>query len=194
MIPSWSIRMAWRDWFPGLDNDDVIIQTVYDGMPRNDQKEIDKIVQIFENPSSPYALTGAVDLFRHDCIHIMLGRGMLPQDEAFVIGYTMGTAKERISWKHAECFKMVSKVVYKQPYTFTESQLIAFDLGFSLGIIDHSHCIYNFPFEKHMYKTLGELRTILQIDKDLLRMTYKTETKFLPDTPESRRLIGVFNG
>jgi hypothetical protein len=179
---------GWRQWNPGLDTDGVSLQEMYDGMPRNSADDIDPLVRIFENPASVYAFPGAVNLLRHDCIHILLGRGMLPQDEAFVIGYTMGTAKERITWKQAECFKMVATVAYKPPYKFTEEQLTAFDLGFSLGIIDSCETIYEFPFEDHMGVTLGALRRLLGIDCALLRMTYRTEARQMPGTVESSRL------
>jgi hypothetical protein len=81
-----------RDWDPGLDNDGLTLCSVYDGMPKDGADAVPWYVRLLENPRSPVALPGAIDLFGHDCLHIVLGRGLLAQDEAFVIGYTMGSA------------------------------------------------------------------------------------------------------
>ena len=50
-------------------------------------------VWLIENPKSPISLTGAIDLYNHDIIHILLGRGMDVKDEALVIGFTMGNSE-----------------------------------------------------------------------------------------------------
>ena len=64
-------------------------------------KDVPLIIKLTENPkySSSRVFTGAVDLFTHDCIHVLLGRGLLLKDEAFVIGYTMGSAKRMKRWR-----------------------------------------------------------------------------------------------
>ena len=180
--------MRWQDWVPKLDEGHLTLGYVYDSMPRHESEDIDELVRMFENPASRYAFPGAVDLFRHDCIHIVLGRGLLMQDEAFVIGYTMGSAKELISWDQAQCFKMVASVAYKKPYTFRRSDLIAFDIGFSLGIVDPCEHIHEFPFRECMEKPLDELREILGIEKRYLYSTYRTEALQIPETRESKRL------
>ena len=62
------------------------------------QGQIHWFVWLLENPSSPISLTGAVDLYNHDIIHILLNRGMEVKDEAMVIGFTMGNSKSTSSW------------------------------------------------------------------------------------------------
>ena len=58
------------------------------------QDSIPLIIKLVENPKyfTSRLFTGAVNLFTHDCIHIVLDRGLLVKDEAFVIGYTMGSS------------------------------------------------------------------------------------------------------
>ena len=53
------------------------------------------IIKLVENPNykTSKLFGGAVDLFTHDCIHVLLGRGLLPKDEAFVIGVLWGQAE-----------------------------------------------------------------------------------------------------
>ena len=55
-------------------------------------------VWLLENPKSPISLTGAIDLYNHDIIHILLDRGMAVRDEAMVIGFTMGNSETTSSW------------------------------------------------------------------------------------------------
>ena len=63
-------------------------------------EEVPLIIRIIENPKYDIGLFGgATTLGAHDCIHILLGRGLLVKDEAFVIGYTMGSAKTLSRWR-----------------------------------------------------------------------------------------------
>jgi hypothetical protein len=77
-------------WNPGLDNAYRSLGSIYQSMPGDVASAIPWYVRLLEHPSSPLALGGAVDLRGHDCVHILLGRGLLQQDEAFVLGFTMG--------------------------------------------------------------------------------------------------------
>jgi hypothetical protein len=67
-------------------------------MVRAEQEEIPSMVQLVENPK--FLIPGfrlfhsAVDLLQHDYVHIILGRNFLEKDEAFTIGFTMGTTNK----------------------------------------------------------------------------------------------------
>jgi hypothetical protein len=56
------------------------------------------LIKILENPKSPVALPGAVSLDDHDVMHVLLGMGIDPCHEAFVIGFTMG-GSEHSKWQ-----------------------------------------------------------------------------------------------
>ena len=81
-------------WHPGIANDGLTLRQVYRTLPGSTAAEIDPLVRLFENPASPLAFRGAITLERHDCVHVLLGRGLLGQDEAFVLGFTMGAEKD----------------------------------------------------------------------------------------------------
>ncbi len=68
---------------------DLTLKQVYQQANLDRQEDIHWIVKTFENPKSPIALPGKISLHNHDCIHIILGKGITPEDEAFVIGFTM---------------------------------------------------------------------------------------------------------
>ncbi len=48
------------------------------------------LVWLLENLASPIALPGKIDLYCHDCLHVLLNKGFSLEDEAFVVGFTMG--------------------------------------------------------------------------------------------------------
>jgi hypothetical protein len=180
-------KVAWNVWNPGLDNDDMSLQSVRDTLPANNADDISLIVRIFENPKSPIAFKGAISLDRHDCVHILLGRGLLPQDEAFVLGYTMGTAPN-ISDIESLLFQFVTKYLYPDPYRLTENNLKAYKLGLEAAKSFAHPEVYHVPLEMYGDKTLAELRGELGIKTESLRTLYRAEQVMLPDTKESKRL------
>jgi hypothetical protein len=178
----------WRDWNPGLDNNELTLRSVYDTLPGAGPDEIDQMVRLLENPASPYALPGAVRLRHHDYIHILLGRGLLNQDEAFVIGYTMGTARDHINDEQVQLFRLAAKLLYKPPYRMTDNDLIAFDLAFALGNGSQHRHIYKFDFDRALDLDIGDIRKELGIDIKALKAGFREERLLLPGNKASERL------
>src|SRR5262249_27159168 len=83
---------AWHAWDPFVIPETKSLAHARLTMPRSPIKKIPLLVRILENPTSPISLAGPTTLLDHDCIHIILGRGLLQQDEGFVIGYSIGNA------------------------------------------------------------------------------------------------------
>ena len=54
---------------------------------------------------------GSTDLRTHDFIHILLGRGVMIKDEAFVIGFTMGNAN-RVTTTEERLFSLITQYFY----------------------------------------------------------------------------------
>lgn len=179
----------WRHWVPGLDNDRMTLAEVRATLPGNKANDIDLMVKLIENPRSPYAITGAISLPNHDCVHILLGRGLLSQDEAFVIGYTMGTAGPRIAPEEVKLFKLLSSHLYPDIYRFSGRDLIAYDLGFALGQ-KAPRPVYEFDFMRNTQRTMGELRALFSLDVAELRRIYRRERRRIPGTEASERLPG----
>jgi hypothetical protein len=116
-------KLLWSEWNPGLDNDELELKYVLETMPGVEAAEIPLMIRLFENPSSIIAFPGAISLKRHDAMHIVLGRGLMVQDEAFVIGYTMGSHKKLKDW-HVSLFSFISRNLYKSPYSFKRRDMI----------------------------------------------------------------------
>jgi len=96
------------------------------------KEDISWLVWLIENPKSPFHLHGAVTLHDHDHIHVLLGRGQANDDEAFVIGFTMGNDDRTKSWG-SKLFKFISRWLYSKSERFTKKQLKIFDSGFKYG-------------------------------------------------------------
>jgi len=180
-------KLHWSDWNPGLDNDHLSLQQVLNSMPAAEAEQIPWQVRVLENPSSPVAFPGAITLQRHDAIHALLGRGLSNQDEAFVIGYTMGAASKIRGWQFS-VFRFVASVLYPKPYRFKRSDLLAFDLGFAQGQRSPTRDLHCVPLETYGEVSLAQLRRELKIDVHALHAAYRAERIYLPHTAASRRL------
>lgn len=153
------------------------------------QEDVPLVIKLTENPKyiSSKLFTGAVDLFSHDCIHVLLGRGLLTKDEAFVIGYTMGSAKKMRRWRR-NLFLWVCKHLYPEGYSFGEEERYVFYSGVMAG----SRCptdLSKVNFKELLdYKVQG-VREKLGIDKEILKCYYCTEKKLFLNSVESQRLL-----
>lgn len=178
---------SWKNWNPGLDNDEFSLKEILSTLPGNKSKDINFLVKLFEGPKSPIAFKGAISLERHDAVHAVLGRGLLPQDEAFVIGFTMGTSKN-ITQLEITLFKIITRYIYPKPYNFNEAQSNLMVSAINLGAKSDCSEIYNFPFEDNLEIKMGDLRNMLGLDKEMLKSHYQLEKELLPDSAESKRL------
>jgi hypothetical protein len=179
--------MSWTTWNTGLDNDHETLGKIYASLPGFDQSDISPLVQLLENPQSPVAFTGSIDLFGHDCIHILLGRGLLAQDEAFVIGFTMGTSKT-IGRLQRALFKFAARFLYPSIYRFSTDDCKIFELGIEAGKLSQCSEIYKANFRSFLSEPVGKIRATLGIDAEFLQRIYAEEAILLPNTVVSARL------
>ena len=119
------------------------------------QGQIHWFVWLLENPSSPISLTGAVDLYNHDIIHILLNRGMEVKDEAMVIGFTMGNSKSTSSWVRW-LFEFCARYLYPEGYAFDDETLLEFERGYAYGYTRPKRNIHLAQFDER--KTVATLR------------------------------------
>lgn len=152
------------------------------------QEEVPFIIQLVENPRYDVGLfAGNVDLFTHDCIHVTLGRGLLAKDEAFVIGYTMGSTKKMFRLRK-NLFMFCSKHLYPEGYKFGEDERFVFNLGIAAGYkceVDLSKV----DFKQFYDYKLIDIRHLFGIRDGLLKLCYSLEKKLYPASYESRRLL-----
>ena len=187
-------KVTWKTWSSNLHNDHLILRDVRESMPGNGAMEIHWLVRLLENPKSRWALSGAIDLFDHDCMHVLLGRGMLPQDEAFVIGFCMGADSKLKFWEPA-LFKLFSRFIYPKIYRFTPKQARIYDIALNLARRSQCRDLHLFDFKGNEHLTIGEVRAMLKIDIRELAKAFAIERQLIPDSRESKRLdVGIMAG
>ena len=129
-----------ENWFIPLSTTELTLQQAYTQLSEFGlkQDEVPLIIQLVENPK--YDLPG-IDLFHgstnletHDYIHILLGRGVLIKDEAFVLGFTMGSSN-RVTTTEEKLFAFVTKYIYPKDYSFTDEDMEVFKDAVRLGFI-----------------------------------------------------------
>lgn len=184
------VDLNWDEWNPGLDTDEMTLADVLASMPAAEADEVPEIIKKYENPESPDALPGAITLRRHDCIHVLLGRGLHVQDEAFVIGATMGAASD-ITGEIVEFFINVSTTEYPKHWRFEAEHIPSYRLGVGFGMDNlkakdlHLIALEEDPWQS---MTVRAARRELGIVKEELRAYFRKAELLVPGTRATRRL------
>lgn len=156
------------------------------------QSDVPLILQLVENPKfaaiNHGLFPGATSLQQHDYIHMVLGRGMLPKDEAFVIGFTMGTTKKFPVWKRS-LFTFITQYLYPKNYRFSAEEAQVFLLAAELGSSMKCASLATVNFEVMLDLPVAEIRKLLDIDEAALAEAYAVEQQLFPLAFESSRLL-----
>lgn len=158
----------------------------------NTSDEVPWIVKIMENPSfdfPPFSMfKGRVSLFQHDCIHLVLGRGTTLIDEAFTIGFTMGSSHE-MSTMAAKLFGYVAGHWYPKAYRFPSAAQRVYKDAMHLGMVSNSVPLEEVDYRPLLHLTLAEVRSHLGIETELLRSYYRVEAERNPSVEACQRLL-----
>ena len=129
----------------------------------DEQSAIPFLVRLLENPESIVPLPGKINLYNHDCLHILLDRGISLFDEAFVVGFTMGSDLKTNRF-HLAVFKFLSNLLYPQPYKFNRQQFKLFKIAFNYARKLKAKNLNQIDFKAYENQTVEELRKLLGID------------------------------
>lgn len=180
-----------ESWSCPLSNGKKQLHIVLDEMDEwsLNQKDVPLIIKLVENPKykSSELFTGAVTLFTHDCIHVVLSRGILPKDEAFVIGYTMGSSKRMKRWRR-NLFMLAAKYLYPKEYRFGEEERFVFNMGVMAGSLCKED-LSRVNFADFSSMSINRIRQKLGIKKTFLKYCYLIEKECFPNSIESKRNI-----
>jgi len=153
------------------------------------QNDVPLIIQLTENPKYNFfsIFPGRVSLLAHDCIHILLGRGLLPKDEAFVIGFTMGSTQKMTNFK-IKLFLFITKYLYPEGYKFSDEEAHVFEMGVLAGMKNPKD-LSLLDFRWFMSWRVDRIRKRLGINGKFLKICYLLEKKKFKDSKESQRLL-----
>ncbi|RUT04216.1 hypothetical protein DSM106972_044440 [Dulcicalothrix desertica PCC 7102] len=138
------------------------LRSAYEEMDGDPQSKIPFLVWLLENPDSPLSLPGKIYLYKHDYLHLLLKRGFSLDDEAFIVGFTMGN-DSNTKWFHIALFKLISSKFYPKKYQFTKKHFQEFYLGFEYGKKVKTKNINSLDFELYYNKPILEIREQLGI-------------------------------
>ncbi len=192
MLPLANIN--WADWHVPLAEDTYTLQEVISSATSvaATQDEVPLIIKLIENPNFSIPgvtlFNGAVDLHDHDCIHAILGRGLLPKDEAFTIGFTMGSTN-RVTSSEIRLYAFAAKFLYPGPYKFDDDDIAVFKDAVHLGFVSDCLPLNKIDFKNFYHLSLGEVRQAISLEVDLLLAYYRIEKKRYRQSRESQRLI-----
>lgn len=184
-----SAAAGYAEWHIPLSRGEVTLRAAAATLARVGAAPLDipLMVRLAENPKFNL-FHGAVALETHDYIHALLGRGLLAKDEAFVIGFTMGSTR-RLGAAEERLFALIAKRLYPGMYRFDGEDVRIFRDAVRLAQISGSAALDRVPYARHLDKPLGAIRTELGIDVTLLAAYFAVERRRYPHAPESRRLL-----
>lgn len=185
----------WKTWHVPLSDGHLNLGEEYDKMVANgaNQDQIPFIVQFIENPKyqkwwNPFYGTGAVNLENHDYIHILLGRGMHPKDEAFVIGFTMGSTNIMTTFRK-NIYLYCSQYLYPKHYKFNDEERHVYLDAAKLGFISDCKSLHTIDMKRLRHLTISEARKELNLTETLLQAYYEIEKARYPNCTASQRLL-----
>jgi len=186
--------MHYTDWHISILENNLSLGRAHASLKQVGAKknDIPLIIKLVENPAySIPGLTlfhGAVDLLTHDYIHILLGRGLLPADEAFTIGYTMGSTKQ-VSAVETALFEAISRYLYPDVYCFKEREITIFRAGLNIARASDGERLDQVDYGPLLEISLGEIRDRIGIATKRIIDYYRSEQKLYPDNKASCRLL-----
>ena len=189
-----SSKISWEDWHIPFSRDQITLGEAKESLSAvgAKQEEIPLMIQLVENPRYDIPgfdfFHGAVDLATHDSIHILLGRGLLPKDEAFVIGFTMGST-DQVTTMEEKLYALFSKHLYPKVYQFKDEEIRIFKDATKLGFISNCRPLDKIDYTKYLDWKLRDMRENIGLEGDLIMAYFRIEQRRYPRSKASQRLL-----
>ena len=184
----------YQQWHIPFSRDDITLQMALDSMASvtSSLNEAPLMISLLEKAQSVLPgvdlFAAGFDLFQHDCIHILLGRGLLAADEAFTIGFTLGCAKKTTNTEYS-LYAFVSQRLYPNVHKFTEHEIAILKDAIRLSFISNCVALDCFDFSKWLDEPVGTIRDVVGIEADLIAASYAVEKRRYPHSLAAQRLL-----
>ncbi len=183
--------MTAEEWHISLADKDITLREALSSMDdfKLDPKDVPLIIRLIENPKYDIGLfSGTTALGAHDSLHVLLGRGVLIKDEAFVIGFTMGSTG-KLNAITERLFLLIARYLYPEGYKFKAEESRVFKEAVELAKLMKCVDLSKVNYSHYMDRQLSYVRAELGIDTNFLKYSYLKEKLFYPNSPESQRLV-----
>ena len=183
-----------KDWHIPLARADITLQMALDSLNeiRADRQNTPLMIALADDPASRSPslkiFRGIMDLHQHDCIHILLGRGLLDMDEVFTAGFAMGSSKKVTSLEHS-LYAFIAKHIYPNIYKFTDQEMALFKDAIKLAYISNCSPLDQFKFDDWLEQPVGAIRDAVGIEAELILAYYAVEQRKYPLSIASQRLL-----
>jgi hypothetical protein len=157
--------MLWHEYPENLDS--LPLQSAYQTLEGDPSSKIPFIVWLLENPDSKLALPGNIDLYGHDCLHLLLKQGFTASSEAYVVGFAMGN-DVRTNKIHLLIFRFAAQFLYPSLYRLRSADFGMFKQGFELGKKIRIKNLNRILCQEWRSKTLQEIREEIGLENTLL--------------------------
>jgi len=193
-MPSAESGASWEDWHIPYSRDQITLREARESLATVGlkQQDVPLMIQLVENPRYDIPgieiFHGSVDIKTHDAIHIMLGRGLLSKDEAFVIGFTMGSTN-KVTTLEENLYALASKHLYPKVYRFNDEDVRIFKDASKLGYISDCLPLDDIDYDRYLDWKLRDIRSEIGLESDLILAYYRIEQRRHPNDRASQRLL-----
>lgn len=185
---------SYKDWHVPITKADMTLRAALGSINviRPGAEDSLLMIKLAANPvlkqSGLSVFKADVDLLRHDCIHIMLGRGLLDIDSAFTAGFALGSSKKVTCSEHG-MYAFVARYLTPEIYPFSQNEMAIFKEGIRLSYISGCSPLDQFNFAEWFDQPLETIRDAAGIESDLLKAYYAVEQRRYPRSAASQRLL-----
>lgn len=182
-----------QSWHIPLHQGELSLREALASIPPHGKSEkVSLMLRLQHDPDLSFlgqlVFRAGMDQQQHDCIHIMLGRGFLSLDQAFVLGFTIGCSK-KVSVPEHKLNGDLGRHFYRNVSFLNESEAAVFKEGVRLAYISCCSPLENFDFMPWHDQNLRDLRGAAGVETELLQAYYAVEKHRYPHATDSQRLL-----
>lgn len=188
-----SILVSSQDWHIPYHHDALTLQAAIATLPQSEPSPLEQslMLQCLSNLNSAdtgfQLFHGDVDQHKDNCIHIILGRGLLKMDQAFTFGFTLGCAKKGIMAEET-LNAYISRHLHPSLARLNEDELAVFKDAVKLASISCCVALDRFNFADWQDQPIRVLRDAIGLEHDLIAAHYAVEQRRYPHNKASQRL------
>jgi hypothetical protein len=188
------IRMSsQQDWHIPFHEDAISLQAALDSVPpATAMLEMPLMLRLQRDPVLSFlgqlVFRAGLDQHQHDCIHVLLGRGLLAMDQAFALGFTLGSSKKGSMPEH-KLHGEVGRHFYKNTALFGETESVVFKDGIKLAYLSFCAPLDRFNFKPWHNHPLRQVREAIGLEPELFQAYFAVEKHRFPHSVASQRLL-----
>ena len=185
---------SYRNWHIPYTRKDITLRQALDSLNAVRANATDSLLmlKLAKNPkfcqSGLGLFSGVIDVKQSDCIHIVLGRGLLNMDGAFTAGFTLGSSKKTTSSEQS-VYAFIAKYLTPDVHEFSDEEMAVFKEGIRIAYISGCSPLDQFDFSEWLDHPIETVRDAVGIEDELMLAYYAVEQRRHPLALASQRLL-----